>query len=307
MPDLQSARLARAIRRVKPDIVHSLEIQHAGYLTLEARKRLGGAFPRWIVSNWGSDLYVFGRLSEHRERIRAVLGACDFYGCECERDIPLARRLGLKGEPLPVLPNAGGYELARLQGLRQPGPTSTRNLVVLKGYQGWVGRSLFGLRAIELCADVMDGRRVALFSAAADVALAARLISERTGIQIDVLPHSLHEDILRLHGSARVSIGLSIGDAISTSLLEAMIMGSFPIQSHTACADEWIEHGKSGLLVHPEDVDGIALALRRALTDDALVDEAALANSRTAALRLERSDVAKRVVSMYERIASGGA
>ncbi len=57
-----------------------------------------------------------------------------------------------------------------------------------------------------------------------------------------------HHDILQKHGQARISIGLSIGDAISTSLLEAIVMGSFPIQSWTSCADEWIVDGKTGIL-----------------------------------------------------------
>ena len=52
---LESGRLAYAIRHLKADIVHSLEMQHAGYLTLAARERLGGKFSTWIVTNWGSD------------------------------------------------------------------------------------------------------------------------------------------------------------------------------------------------------------------------------------------------------------
>jgi len=71
--------------------------------------------------------------------------------------------------------------------------------------------------------------------------------------------------MLHYYGRARIYIGLSISDAISTSLLEAMVMGAFPIQSCTACADEWIEDGKSGFIVPPEDPHVIAEAIRRAL------------------------------------------
>ena len=45
--------LARTIRRLKPDLVHSLEFQHAGYLALEARRRIRRGFPPWIATNWG--------------------------------------------------------------------------------------------------------------------------------------------------------------------------------------------------------------------------------------------------------------
>jgi glycosyltransferase involved in cell wall biosynthesis len=299
-------RLAQTIRKLQPDIVHSLEFQHAGYLTLDAREHLGGRFPTWIATNWGSDIYLFGRLSEHVEKIRAVLSACDYYACECHRDVELARAFGFEGEVLPILPNTGGFDIERMRQFRQPGPTSARCLIVLKGYQGWAGRALVGLRAIELSADVLKGYRVAVYLAGRDVRIAAQLVSQSTGILIELVPYSPHEDILRLHGQARISIGLSISDAVSTSLLETMAMGSFPIQSNTSCADEWIRDGETGLLVHPEDPEAIAAAIRRAVTDDALVDRAADINARVAAERLDQSVIQPQVIAMYERVAAQG-
>ncbi|MBC8492642.1 MAG: glycosyltransferase family 4 protein [Chloroflexi bacterium] len=298
--------LTQVILMVKPDIIHSLEIQHAGYQTLAARERLGGKFPTWIVTNWGSDVYLFGRLTEHVDRIKAVLAACDYYSCECQRDVQLAKDMGLRGEVLPVLPNTGGFDLEWVRQFRQPGPTSARSLVVLKGYQGWAGRALVGLRAIELSADVLKGYRVAVYLAGHDVRIAAELVAQSTGIPIEIIPYCPHEDMLRLHGRARVSIGLSISDAVSTSLLEAMMMGSFPIQSNTGCADEWIRCGETGLLVHPEDSEAVAAAIRRAVTDDALVDRAAGINAQVAAERLDQSVIQPQVIAMYEKVAARG-
>jgi glycosyltransferase involved in cell wall biosynthesis len=305
-PDLigRPARLASAIRRLKPDIVHSLEVQHAGYLTLDARNQLGNTFPPWIVTNWGSDIYLFGRLSEHVEKIKAVLSACDYYACECRRDVKLARAFGFKGQVLPTLPNSGGYDLDRMRFLRQTGPTSARRLIVLKGYQGWAGRALVGLRAIELCAESLKGYRVAIYSAGSDVEIAAELVAQSTGIPIEIVPECSHEKMLQLHGCARVSIGLSISDAISTSFLEAMVMGSFPIQSNTGCACEWAEQGKTALFVHPEDPEAVAAALRRAVTDDPLVDRAAEMNARLAAERLDQSVIQPQVTAIYKKIAA---
>lgn len=297
-------RLARTIRRLKPDIVHSLEIQHAGYLTMAARERIKGKFPTWIVTNWGSDIFLFGRLPEHVEKIKAVLSVCDYYDCECHRDVGLARLFGFKGEVLPVLPNTGGFNIELMHQFRQPGPTSARRLIILKGYQHWAGRALVGLRAIELCAALLKGYSVAVYLAGEEVRISAALISQATGIPIEIIPHSSHEDMLRLHGRARVSIGLSIGDAASTSMLEAMVMGSFPIQSCTACADEWIEDGKTGLIVPPEDPESIAVAIRRAVSDDALVDNAAEINAQTVRERLDYRLIQPQVIAMYEKVAA---
>ncbi|MGH9902742.1 MAG: glycosyltransferase, partial [Pyrinomonadaceae bacterium] len=228
--------------------------------------------------------------------------ACDYYASECHRDVALARDFGFKGTVLPVLPGGGGFDVERAMGWRQPGPTSARRLILLKGYQHWAGRALVGLRAIELCADALRGYRVAVYSASQDVRIAAELAARSTGLRIEVVPQGSHEDMLRLHGQARVSIGLSISDAISTSLLEAMIMGSFPVQSYTSCADEWVRDGETGLLVPPEDPADVAAAIRRAVADDAMVDGAAEINSRTAFERLDLSVIRPQVVAMYERI-----
>jgi hypothetical protein len=303
--DNRGLRLARLIRKLKPDIVHSLEIQHGGYLTLQARNHLGDSFPVWAITNWGSDIYLFGRLSEHTDRIKAVLSACDYYWCECHRDVELARNFGFCGQFLPVLPIAGGFDLEAARQLRQPGPTSARRLIVLKGLQSWAGRALVGLRALELCTDVLNGYRVAVYMASQDVAIAAKLLSQSTGIPVDIIPSGHpREEILRLHGRARISIGLNVSDAISTSFLETIVMGSFPIQSHTACADEWVRDGEAGLLVPPEDPQEIAVAIRRALNDDRMVDYAAEQNARLVAERLDSRNISPQVVQIYERMAS---
>src|SRR5437899_165972 len=72
-----AARLAAVVKRVKPDIVHSLGVQLSAYLTLEAKLAMGESFPPWLVSSWGNDLYLCGRLAEHAPKIKAVLEQCD--------------------------------------------------------------------------------------------------------------------------------------------------------------------------------------------------------------------------------------
>ena len=152
------------IRLLKPDVVQSLEIQHAGYFTLTVRKYFLNDFPKWVVTNWGSDIYLFGRFPEHGEKIESILEQCDYYSAECNRDMELARKKGFKGKALPVFPNAGGFDLGHLKKLREPGKVSDRRVILLKGYQNWAGRALVGIRALAICADVLKGYRVAIYS-----------------------------------------------------------------------------------------------------------------------------------------------
>ena len=103
-------------------------------------------------------------------------------------------------------------------------------------------------------------------------------------------------------GHARMYIGLSISDAISTSLLEAIMMGAFPIQSDTSCADEWIVHGKNGFIVAPEDPVVVAEAIKKALQDNDLVNTAASMNDQIAQSRLDNSIIKFQVIEMYKKI-----
>jgi glycosyltransferase involved in cell wall biosynthesis len=302
----RAERLAAVIRRTRPDLIHSLEMQHCAYLTLEARKTLGSSFPTWFVSSWGNDVYLFGRLTEHAAKVREVLTSCDYFTADCNRDLPLAREYGFKGQTFPALPGAGGFDIELVKRLRPAGLTSARRVIALKGYQHSCGRALDGLRAIELCADVLKEFVVALYFPNPEVCIAAELMSQRTGIKIEIVPKTSYEESLRMHGRARLSIGISISDGLPLSTMEAALMGSFPIQTNTSCVDEWLRDGVGTLLVPAEDPQAIAVAIRRAVTDDDLVDRAAEINFQVIAEQLNLEGVKSQVVAMYQDIFAGG-
>ena len=310
-PEYRRDQLIRLIEEIKPDIIHSLEFQNGGYLVLDAKRKFlkrsknNERFPTWIATNWGSDIFLFGRRPDHKKKIQALLKECDYYSCECQRDIELAKKFGFNGKYLPVIPNAGGFDLDTIEKNKIDRKTSDRRVILLKGYQGWAGRALVGLDAIALCADVLNDYEIEIFSCTSnEVKKKAKIISKTTGIPILIIPPVSHNDLLKLFGRARIYMGLSISDAISTSLLESMVMGSFPIQSDTSCADEWIVNGKTGFIVPPEDAAMVALKLKQAVQDDSLVNTATEINSITVRERLNYGVIKERVISEYEKIFS---
>ena len=137
---------------------------------------------------------------------------------------------------------------------------------------------MVALQALRNCVDNLEGYTIVFYSVSEDVRIAAELFRQETNLKVEIFDQVNHEEILQLFGKARIYIGLSISDGISTSLLEAMAMGTFPIQSCTACANEWIEHGKSGLIVPPENSSIITEAIKLALSNDSLVNKAAELN-----------------------------
>lgn len=294
-------RLAYTIRKLRPDIVHSMTIFPASDLVMQAREHLTGEFPVWMVSSWGSDIYLFPRLSQYAAKSRAALEKIDYLICDCRRDVESASLYGFGGEVLGVIPGAGGFDVEWFEKLRRVTPTSQRRTIIMKGQQHIAGRALVGVRALELCADALRGYRLVVFYASPDVEAAVELLSQATGLPATIVSKVPYEELLELFGSARVSIGLGISDGLPVSVLEAMAMGAFPVQSDTSCADEWMRDGETCLFVPPEDPAEVALALRRALTDDALVDRAAEINRQTIAERLDVSVVRLQALAMYEK------
>ena len=298
-----AARLARLIDDLRPDIVHSLEMQLGGYLTWQARQRTVLPFPAWIYSSWGSDLFHFGCMSDHQRRIYDVLTHCDYLITDCCRDVQLARDFGFTGELLGVYPVGGGFELARMRVLSQAGSVAARRVIAVKGYNGgrFEARGLVAIEALRRTAPLLRDYEVVVYSAAPEVSAAVENLKRTSGVRASVLPQSLHSDILRLMGRSRIAIGLGMSDGSPNTLLEAIIMGAFPIQSDTISTGEWIESGRNGLLVPPENPEAVAAAIRRAVADSALVESAADINMRIADERLNRERICREVVSLYGR------
>ncbi|NTV94174.1 MAG: glycosyltransferase family 4 protein [Thiobacillus sp.] len=297
--------LARLIRTLKPDLIHSLEFQHCGYNVLRAKELIGDGFPPWLATNWGSDIYYYRQFENHRRQISRLLGNVDYYSCECVRDIELAQELGLSGRVMPVMPNSGGLDLGVVGPMRQMHQPSRRRLIMVKGYQHFVGLALTALEAVERCAPILHDFNILVFSASPPVVKRVEELRVSLGLNISVLPHSGHDTMLRMFSRARIYLGISLSDAISTSMLEALAMGAFPIQTSTACCDEWIEDGESGFIVPPEAPEIIADRLRRAITDDALVDHAAEINWRTVRERLDQNILKGKAIAFYEEIFAG--
>ena len=163
--DYYERRLARTIKWTKPSLIHSLETQRAGYLVSDVKRKYftKAAFPKWWHTNWGSDIFLFGRMPFHQPLIRRVLENCDYYSCECSRDIDLAKKFGFKGIVFPAYPNTGGFDPEIIKAvISQSVLTSKRKVIMLKGYQGWAGRALVGIRALERCSDILKGYTIVI-------------------------------------------------------------------------------------------------------------------------------------------------
>ena len=301
--ELNSMVLSKVIRNVEPDLIHSLEFQHCGYIVLGAREIIGANyFPAWLVTNWGSDIFYFKKYPGEVKRISELLKAADFYSCECFRDVALAKSMGFDGVVLPVIPNAGGIDINYASSLRNAIKPSDRRIIVIKGYQTVFGRALLALESIKLCQNLLDGYKIIVYSASSETCEYVDFLKQTTSLDISIQPQITHSDMLYLFSTARIYIGISISDGISTSMLEAMAVGAFPIQTNTSCCDEWISDGVSGFSIPHDNVGIIVSCISRAIADDCLVDSASKTNWNTIRLRLDKNVIKSKAVGYYKTI-----
>jgi hypothetical protein len=255
--------LRRATKDFRPMIIHSLELQNAGYVSLRAMSANKPMGLKLIVTNWGSDIFWFQRFPRHRVKLQKLMQLADVYSAECERDVILARNLGFTGRAMTVLPNAGGLSEADLA-IPQLDP-SERKTIALKGYHGWVGRAKVSLEAVAEMSEELEGYKVVVYSANKSVLRLAKKVSKETGLEIKVYGKGSlsRKQVLELFATSKIYVGLSKSDGISTSMLEAMAMGAIPVQTSTACCDEWFSD--SGVAVQEITVLAVQDSIREGL------------------------------------------
>ena len=270
----RSHLLRRIIENNSYDLIHVLELQHAGYLLLDTK--LTATLPKVFITNWGSDIYWFEQFPQHKTRIIQLLQIASYYSAECQRDIEIVRRLGYTGITMPVIPNSGGIDLDELP--KNSLPPSQRKKIMIKGYTGFVGQALVAIKACELAAEQLRGYEVVIYSASIKSRIRALKLRHIHKVQVTILKkRTPHSEMLQRFSEARIYIGISLSDGISTSLLEAMATGCYPIQTNTSCANEW-QSDINSIRIVPLEAQSIARELIDVLDSDQIIDEAAVKN-----------------------------
>lgn len=214
------------------EIIHFHEMQSGGYPLAKVPRKLI-ADSKVFYTPYGSDLFWFQKFAKHRKKIREVLGFVDGIFPECERDSLLAKQYGLRGSILPQMPAAGRLNFTS----EAPKTIGTRTKITLKGYGGTWGRAIPALRSLETIQNQLIGYEIHVTSVTRDVAKEIKRLQRETSLKI--VPHpkfSLSSDEVReMLNESKFFVALSVSDGFPASLAEAMLCGTIPIQSDTAC------------------------------------------------------------------------
>jgi len=234
---------------------------------------------------------------------RENLGIKDGFISDCRRDYGNALKLGMAAEkvafdfPIPV---TGGVALGNvpLAGLAQ-----RKVILVPKAYEGLANKTLPIIEAFRLCENELKGYEIHLYMRDPDVRSYWHQMPEwlrKMGHCHGAVPK---QELIQAMGQARVMIATSISEGTPNVMLEAMAAGAFPIMSPIDSVLEWIEDGKNGLLAHALFPNQIADSLKRALQDDALLEQAMQPNRALVAERADRERIRPAVIEYYRRLA----
>ena len=244
--------LQRRLDQIRPDLVHALELQHAGYALATALEGVQYQLPTIALTNYGSDLFWFRKFPSHERRLRHLLQIADVYAAECQRDLDIAKSMGFSGHTLSVLPTAGGVDLPDESII---GDVQSRTLILIKGYTNFVGRAQDIFSAVARRSREFDDWEFVVYSATLRARVQCAWISRRhPNLKLRTIAKKklAHQEMLGLFGKAAAYVGFSRSDGISTSFLEALAYGAYPLQTSTACIDEWRE---KGAVFHSLDVE----------------------------------------------------
>jgi glycosyltransferase involved in cell wall biosynthesis len=290
--------LKNVISEIQPDLVHSFEMQHCSYPIIKTMQH----FPnlKWLYNCWGNDLFYYQNLPKHKSKINKVLSRVNYMSADCSRDISLAKLNGFKGVFLDVVPGGGGYDLSSFSTFIEP--QADRKIIIVKGYHHLFGRALNVIKALEEIAENLKEYTVVVFGAnkivenyISDKKLPYK-VYDRHGLQ--------HDEVLRLMGQSLIYVGNNISDGMPNTLLEAMIMGAFPIQSNPGNATaEIITNGENGYLIeNPLDSKAISELILKALQQPELIRKAFELNQKLGKERLDYSINQQKIIALYNQI-----
>ena len=295
----RASKLKRIINAGDFNHVHLVEIQHAGYLYLDANLNNAHRY-KLTVTNWGSDIFFFQNEKSHKIKIMELLHIADQYSAECDRDYALAKNLGFNGVNLPVIPNAGGFSAEVMS--RQTLPVEQKKKIYIKGYGGKFG---LGAVAIEVGIKLLNEFswiELNIVSVSPELEKIAKELTIKYPNRVkywSIKSKLQHDEVLHLLGESIIYIGASKSDGISTTFLESLVAGAYPIQTETSCANEWIKKGFHASVV-PPNFECIYSASKHALSNLNETEKLVLLNRALSEIHLSSTSISQIALKFYE-------
>jgi glycosyltransferase involved in cell wall biosynthesis len=296
-------RTAQLLRRFEPDIVFATYLSSNGMVAALATPR---GTPLVVSARGGDVLRQAGYLPGgrfHARMMRAVCGRATLVHAVSEELVEALRTCGVPPDRIECFPV--GIDLERFPARREGPPAGPPRIVCTRRQEpvyanDTVVEALGGLaaRGIPFKATLVGGgplleerrAQVGELGLEDDVDLVGAVSLDRVGA------------LLR---ESQVYVSASSSDGTSSSLLEALASGAFPVVSAIRANERWVTDGETGLLFTPGDSGALERALERALGDEPLRRAASAVNRDLVEREGNQAITMERLARLLERAAAG--
>jgi glycosyltransferase involved in cell wall biosynthesis len=265
----------------------------------------------FVVSIWGNDLTLHAPKSKRMGYLtRQVLKRTDGLIVDVERDVALAHQWGYaQAKPVMVALTSGGIDFERMKQARIQVPDFVElfpeGLWVInpRGIRpGYIRNDTF-FAAAALVIETIDMPVYFLCPSMAGQPEAETWV-QQFDLQrhVRLLPYLSQEELWYLFSQSAVMVSPSVHDGTPNSLLEAMVMGAFPVVADLDSLREWVNNGKNGLLFDVNSPQALADAILQALSDEDLRNRAALSNYAMVYERASRERIRELRERFYRQI-----
>ncbi len=305
---LFSARAARALARIAPDVVEAPEF-HATGLTSALRARLDRRAPA-VVVRLHTPAYLAARLAGEPANLdgrsgelleaASVRAADRITSPSAALAHEVTRRWRLAPDRVEVVPNPVDSDLF-VPGERAPDPAC---ILVAGRVERMKGQDVL-IEALPAIRRAVPSAHVRLVGADGGASAAVAQRSRELGVESAVSFEGAvaREELPAVYASAAVCVVPSRFEAFGYTCVEAMACGRPVVASRVGGLAEIVEHEREGLLVAPEDPAALAAAVIRLLGDPALGRRLGAAARSGVLERFGAPAVAVRSAAAYAEIA----
>jgi len=291
----------KKLLEIRPDLVHSFEMQLSCLPILKIMEK----YPtfKWMFSSWGSDMFYSQQIGIPDLLMHKTLSRVDFLITDCFRDFVIAKERGFNNSFLGVFPGNGGVEFKSELIL----PFSSRKIILIKGYNNEIGKGISIVKSLTVeVLQLMKDYQIIVFGADLEIKNYIKENSRFADSFITIYLRSEFVDyksLIELMGKSYIYIGNSLSDGLPNSLIEAMGMGAFPIQSNPGNVTEEIINGKNGFLIQDAlNVEGIEKLIKKALLNPDIIEEAFSFNITSIKEKYNREKNRLDIINLYKSI-----
>jgi sugar transferase (PEP-CTERM/EpsH1 system associated) len=288
-------RVARRLRTLKPDIVHTRNIEAFFYGAVAAKL---ARVPHLVHSEHGR---TFPETALRSRLQRLLLKGTD-YAFTVSRQLrsDMESHIGVRPGIFDVLYN--GVDMRKFSGPASASPAQSQTVTILSiGRLAAVKNYALLLQALAQLPRDLVWRYQCVGEGPEREALQALAASLGLDDRVDFLGH--REDVDVLLRGADIFVLPSLSEGMSNTLLEAMAAGVVAVASNVGGNAEIVAHGSTGLLFPSGDLRQLVAQLARLIDDRELRGRLGDAGRRHVEAVFDMSGMIQRYASMYQRVA----